>query len=125
MLPPIRPFKCPFMSVVKQGRKHQLLRQRQVSNKVNFLLICVSEKCHFVSECSEGMCLEKNVFKMYLADDGAKDSVIFCDHVHFSHRNEWTKNCFLCPKEVGLWRNPWPNPNHHPNRLTDFGARSR
>ncbi len=24
-----------------------LLRQRQVLNKVNFLLICVSEKCHF------------------------------------------------------------------------------
>ncbi len=42
------------MSVAKQGRKHQfphlarvLLRQRQVSNKVNSLLICVSAKCHF------------------------------------------------------------------------------
>ncbi len=55
MVSPVRPFKCLFMSVVKQGGKtpalksHQNVsqRQRQVSNKVSFLLICVSEWCHF------------------------------------------------------------------------------
>ncbi len=32
---------------VPKPHESVLLRQRQVSNKVNFLLMCVSEKCHF------------------------------------------------------------------------------
>ncbi len=72
------------MSVyVKQGGKHwfpksrgnMLVRQKQVSSKVIFLLICVSEKCH-----------------MYLGDDGAKELVLMCDHVDFSHKNKWTED---------------------------------
>ncbi len=38
---------------------------------------------------------------MYFGDDGGKELVIICDHVHFSRENEWTKDasCFL--KERG------------------------
>ncbi len=69
--------------------------KRQVLNKVNFLLICVSEKCHFFwSKCLEDMCLVKNGSNMYLGDDRAKELVMICDHVHFSHKNEWTQDCF-------------------------------
>ncbi len=31
---------------------------------------------------------------MYIGDDGAKELVVICDHVHFSHKNEWTQDCF-------------------------------
>ncbi len=31
---------------------------------------------------------------MYLGDDEVKELVLICDHVHFSCKNEWTKNCF-------------------------------
>ncbi len=79
-----------------------LLRQRQDSNKANFLLICVSET-NLVSECSEDMCLVKNGSNMYLVDDGAKELVIICDHVYFSHKNEWTQDCFLSPRAAGPW----------------------
>ncbi len=60
-----------------------VLRQRQVSNKVNFLLICLKNAI-FVSECSEDVCLVKNESNMYLGDDGVEELVINCDHVHFS-----------------------------------------
>ncbi len=60
----------------------------------------------FVSECSEGMCLVKNGSSVYLGDDWAKELVIICDHVHFSHKNEWTQDCFLSPKAAGPWRKP-------------------
>ncbi len=60
----------------------------------------------FVSECLEDTCLVKNGSNMYLSDDGAKESVIICDYVHFSHKNEWTQDRFLSPKGAG----PWPNP---------------
>ncbi len=43
---------------------------------------------------------------MYLDDDRVKDLVIICDHVHFSHKNERTKDCLLSPKGAGLWQNP-------------------
>lgn len=36
-----------------------MLILRQVSNKVNYLLIYLSEKCIFVSECEEDMRLGK------------------------------------------------------------------
>ncbi len=48
----------------------------------------------FVSECSEDMCLVKNESNMYLGEDGARELVIICDHVHFSCKNEWTQDCF-------------------------------
>ncbi len=55
-------------ALVPRSYESVLLRQRQISNKLNFLLICVSEKCHFfVSECSEDMCLMKNGSNMYLS----------------------------------------------------------
>ncbi len=59
-------------AAVHRSPKNVLLRQRQVLNKVNFLLIYVSENAIFVSECSEDMCLVKNGSNMYLGDDGAK-----------------------------------------------------
>ncbi len=74
---------------VPRSCKNVLLRQRQVSNKVNFLLICVSEKCQ-----KEDMCLVKNGSIMYLGDYGVKELVIIPDHIHFSHKNEWTHDCF-------------------------------
>ncbi len=52
----------------------------------------------FVSECSEDMCPVKNGPNMYLGDDEAKELVIICDHVHFSGKNEWTKDS---PKGAG------------------------
>ncbi len=55
----------------------------------------------FVSECSEDMCLVKNGSNIYLSDDGLKELVINCDHVYFSHENEWTQGCFYSPKEAG------------------------
>ncbi len=38
---------------------------------------------------------------MYPGEDGATESVIICDHVHFSHKDEWPQDCFLCPKGAG------------------------
>ncbi len=98
------------MSVVKRGGKHRFpnlvrMRQRQVSNKVNFPLIWCLNNVILVSECSEDMCLMENGSNVYLGDDGVKELVIICDHVHFSHKNEWTQDCFLSPKGVGPWRN--------------------
>ncbi len=31
---------------------------------------------------------------MYLGDEGVKELVIICDHVHFSRKNEWIQDCF-------------------------------
>ncbi len=79
--------KARWEAPVPKSCKSVLLRQRQFSNKVNFLLRCLSEKCHFfVSECLEDMCLVKNGSNMYLGDVGAKELIIICDHVNFSVR---------------------------------------
>ncbi len=79
---------------VLKPHKNVSLRQRQVSNKVNFLLICVSKKCHFyVRMFRRCVCVVKNWSNMYLGEDAAKELVIICDHVHSSHENEWTKDC--------------------------------
>ncbi len=51
----------------------------------------------FVSECLEDMCPGKNGSNMYLGDDGAKEFVVVCDYLHFSHKNKWTEDGFLCP----------------------------
>ncbi len=61
------------------------------------------KKAIFVSECSEDLRLVKNESNMYLGDDGGKELVIICNHIHFSLKNEWTQNCFLSPKGAGLW----------------------
>ncbi len=45
----------------------------------------------FLSECSGNSCLLKNGSSMFLDDNGAKELLIICDHVHFSHKNELTK----------------------------------
>ncbi len=58
------------------------------------------ENAVFVSECSEDMCLVKNGSNMHLGDDGAKELVIICDHVHFSLKNKGTQDCRWSP-EVG------------------------
>ncbi len=105
MVSPIRPYKCSLMSVVKQGGKRRCL-DRQVSKKVNFLLICVSEKCHFSVRMFGRYVSVKSGSNKYLGDDGAKELVIIYDHVHFSCKNKWTKDCFLSPKGAGPWRNP-------------------
>ncbi len=49
--------------------------------------------------------VSKNGSNMYLGDNGLKELVIICDHVHFSHKNGWTQDCFLSPKGAGPWQN--------------------
>ncbi len=39
---------------------------------------------------------------MYLGDDGVKELDINCDDINFSHKNEWTQDCFQSPKH-GPW----------------------
>ncbi len=114
MVSPSRPFKCLFKSVTKQGGRHcffrsrrsVLLRQRQVSNKVNFLQNCVLKMSFLCQNVLEDKCLVKNGSNMYFCDDGVKELVIMCDYVHFSIKNEQNQDCFLFPKGVGPWRNP-------------------
>ncbi len=55
----------------------------------------------FVSECLEDVCLVTNESNMYLGDDEAKELVIICDHVHFSHKSEWTQTAFSLLKGQG------------------------
>ncbi len=81
-------------AAVPRSHESVLLRQRQVSNKVNFLLICVSEKCHFCVRMFRRYVSVKNGSNMYLGDNGVKELVRICDHVHFSYNNEWTQECF-------------------------------
>ncbi len=91
-------------ALVPKSRENVLLRQKQVLNKVNFLIICVSENCRFTSEYSEDMCLVKNGFSTYIGDDEARELVIICNHFHFSSKNEWTKDCVQSPKRARQWR---------------------
>ncbi len=58
-----------------------------------------------VSECSEDMCLVKSRSNLYLGGDGTKELVKICDHVHFSHKNEWTQDCFLSPEGRAIAKN--------------------
>ncbi len=60
----------------------------------------------FVSESLEDTCLEKSGSNTHFGEDGVKELVIICDHIHFSQRNEWTQDCFLSPKGAVPWRNP-------------------
>ncbi len=50
-------------------------------------------------ECSEDMSLVKKGSHMNIGNDGAKELVIICDHVHFSNKNDWTSDCLLSPKK--------------------------
>ncbi len=43
---------------------------------------------------------------MYFGDDGVKELVIICDHVHLSHKHEGTQDCILSPKGAGPLQNP-------------------
>ncbi len=101
---------------VPKSHENVLLRQRQVSNKAPFLLICVSENANVVSECQEDMCLVKNGSDMYLGDDGVKELIIIYDHVYVFHKNEWTQEYVLFPKGEGPWLNPCDTDtgNEHP-----------
>ncbi len=56
-----------------------------------------------MSECSDDIRLVKNGSNMYLGDDEVKEWVIICDHIHFSCKNEWTKDCISSPEGVGPW----------------------
>ncbi len=51
------------------------------------------------------MRLVKNESSMYLGDDGAKELVIICDHVHYTCKNERAQECFLFPKGAEPWQN--------------------
>ncbi len=48
----------------------------------------------FVSEVFRRYVSVKNASSMYLGDDGVKELVLICDHIHFSHKNEWTQDCY-------------------------------
>ncbi len=108
-----------------KSHESALLRQRQVWNKVNFLLICVSEKWHFSVRMFRRCVSVKNGSNMYVSDDGVEELVIICDHVHFSHKNKWTQDCFLTPKGRGWgetmwhWYRKWTDSerSHLPNSL--------
>ncbi len=58
-----------------------------------------------MTECLEDMCRVK-MAPICIFDDGAKELVIICDHVHFYHKSEWTQDSFKSPKGAGPWRNP-------------------
>ncbi len=77
-------------AAVPRSHKSVLLRERQVSNKLSFFLICVSKKCHFCVRMFGRYVSMKNGSIVYLGDDGVKELVLICDHVHFSCKNEWT-----------------------------------
>ncbi len=92
----IRPFKCPFMIIVKQGHKHQFPNLGRMCcwdrdrSRIKSVFSWYSDikSPDFISECLEDMRLMKNGSKMYLCDDEAKELVIICGHVHFFRKNE-------------------------------------
>lgn len=65
-----------------------------------FFPICFSEKCHSLSECSENTWLVTNV-SYFLK----KESVVICDHIQFSNKNEWTKGMRQWRKQSCRYRN--------------------
>ncbi len=93
------PFKCPFMSVVRQGGKHRFPNlatmccwdRGRFQTKLVFSWFVCLKNVIFVSECLEDTSLVKNGSNMYLSHDGVKELVIICDHVHFCYRNEMTQ----------------------------------
>ncbi len=105
MILAIRPFICPFISIVKQGGKHRFPNLERLCHwdkdrswtKLSFSKFVCLKNAILELECWEDMCLVKNGSNMYLGDDGAKELVIICDHVHFSRKNEWTHDCFQSP----------------------------
>ncbi len=74
-------FKCPFISIVKQSRKHQFPNLTRVCcrdrsrTKLIFSWFECLKNAIFVSECSEDMCLVKNGSSVYLDDDGVKKMI--------------------------------------------------
>ena len=64
---------------------------------------CVRLKISILkSKCSEEMWLVENESKIYLWDCGAKESIIICVHVKFSHWRQYNQSCRKSPKKA------WP-----------------
>ncbi len=66
----------------------------------------MSKNAIFLSECSDDMCLVKNWFSLYLGNDGVKELVIICDHVHFSLRINGLKTASCLLKGRGRGKKP-------------------
>lgn len=50
-----------------KSHKSMLLRQRQVWNKVNFMLMCLPENCHFHVKMFTGGVASKRSLQLYFA----------------------------------------------------------
>ncbi len=64
--------KARWEAPVPTSCKNVLLKQRQVANKVNFLLVMCLKNAIFVSKCLKDMCLVRNGTNSYLGDDWPK-----------------------------------------------------
>lgn len=74
---------CPF-NMLSTDLTRVLLRQRQVSEKVNFLLVCLCKKCSFgVRILGKDMWFMKNGSNIYFGEYGAQELVIISDHIHW------------------------------------------
>ncbi len=102
-------------AAVHRYHKSVSLRQRQVWTKLIFSwFVCLKND---ILRCVS----VKNGSNVYLGDDGVKELVIICDHVHFFSKNEWTQDCFLSPKGAG----PWPKTMWHWYRKWTVSETSR
>lgn len=73
---------CPF-NMLSTDLTRVLLRQRQVLEKVNFLLVCLCKKCYFgVRIFREDMWFRKNGSNIYFSEYRAQELVIISDHIH-------------------------------------------
>ncbi len=75
---------CPLQrreAPVPKSHESMLLGQRQVLNKVNVLLQCVSQKCHF--------CVR--MFGRYVS---CEELIIISDCIHFYCKSEWIQDRF-------------------------------
>ncbi len=109
MVSPVRPFKCLFLSVVKQGGKHHFPNLMRVccwdrdrsGSKLFFSDLCVWKMTFCVRMFRRSVSCEKWVQCVVWWWWG-EELLIICDHVYLSHKNEWTQDC---SKGAGLWRN--------------------
>ncbi len=116
MVSPLRPFKCPFMFVVKQDGKHRFVNLTRVccwdrdrsGTKLIFSWFVCQKKCHFcVRMFGRYVSYEKWVQYVSWWWWGERIGPNLWS-VHFSHKNEWTQDCFLSPKGAGPRRkNMW------------------
>ncbi len=80
------------MSIAKQGRKHRFLDLMCELLLSSQSCVCL-KNAFFVSECSDDMCLAKNGSNLNLRDNGVK-GISHNLWSRFSHKIEWTKDCF-------------------------------